>query len=133
MIPVKQEIICREIGDCLKACVSSLFEIPMDAVPNFQLLNFMDKSNWWHSYFYFMLSLGYDLTYVSSDLHRHISTNVGVDGLYIAAVKSQRFKSAYHAIIVDKELNCVHDPNPGNKPPYEVVGLDLVVSKGIFA
>ncbi len=36
MKPVMQTICDFEHGDCMRACIASIFELPIDAVPNFQ-------------------------------------------------------------------------------------------------
>ena len=42
MIPVYQTIVSIEDGDCTRACLASILDLPIDAVPNF--IRFRD--NW---------------------------------------------------------------------------------------
>ena len=47
---IYQEIIEPNTGDCLRACVASMLELPLDAVPNFMRLNSLGIINWFHAY-----------------------------------------------------------------------------------
>lgn len=53
----------------------------------------------------------------------------GVNGLFLASVKS-RTLAGTHCIVVDKNLNVVHDPNPNQRciglPPEEILGIHVV-------
>jgi len=47
MKPVDQTIVADKIGDCLRACVCSLLELPIEAVPNFAECGFFDGLDKW--------------------------------------------------------------------------------------
>lgn len=61
MIPVEQRHLavfdeqgdCVQHGDCLTACVASLFELPIDGVPFF-----VESDRWWHEYHEFVAARG---------------------------------------------------------------------------
>jgi len=42
MKPIKQTILDKKVGNCFASCVASVFELPLDAVPNF-----CAHEDWW--------------------------------------------------------------------------------------
>lgn len=123
MKPVNQTIVDKDIGDCLRACVASLLEIPIEVVPNFRQEakssksgNGLSAANRW------LKTMGIGLFQTAwmndsnwSDMHTVYC---------IFTVPSQRFPDILHhvvgrAIKVDSYVSrweIVHDPNPANKP-----------------
>ena len=134
MIPVYQTIIGRADdgsapGNCMQAVVASLLELPLDEVPHFLLYG----DRWWEMEYNFLMSKGIEMQgYLRNprrlghcgkcrldDLHKY----EGIKGLFYAAVYSPGYftpeefcKPGYtvptHAVIIDKDFNIVHDPNP---------------------
>lgn len=100
MKPVKQTII-GDNGNCLQACVASLFELELEEVPHF--ISYGD--DWWFVYKDFLAERNITVTY---------SFNfVPVGSYYIASVKSPRFKDGTHAVICGPDGTIIHDPCPG--------------------
>ena len=124
MIKVMQTKIDPHVGDCLRACVASIFELPIDAVPNFMELSHRNIINWFQAYYYYIRWLGYEL-HIEADLSK-IEKYGGIDGLFVATVKSNIFDNTYHSVIIDKSLNVVHDPNPNcSGKDYEICSFDV--------
>lgn len=123
MKKVFQTIIDKGNGNCMQATVASLFELPLDEVPHF--LELGDKGM--SVYMQFFMDRGYDITFC----HRTVKSGLwelknlakfdkGIGGYRIASVPSQTYEGVSHAVIVDNDLNIVHDPNPNQK----CIGLD---------
>lgn len=55
MKPVDQVIVDKGVGDCMRAAIASLLELPLDAVPHF-LIN---GSRWWDVMWYFLYVYDY--------------------------------------------------------------------------
>ncbi len=124
MIPVYQKVIDKDNGDCMRAVMASLFELKLEDVPNF-----IEAENWFLSMFNFLNHNGcsvngylYGGNLVSSEFHLHnISKYDGINGYFYASVYSPKYNpynsisGVTHAVVVDKNLNVVHDPNPENK------------------
>jgi len=129
MKPVFQTDLSRETGDCYRACIASLFELPIEEVPNFWLQ--IPNSNnlvpdqlikeWWLSIRlwsesrYNLVPLDFkwseesDLTWLLKDVY------------LIASGTSPRYPDLDHSVIIFNN-KIVHDPHPsgvgfgGNKP-----------------
>lgn len=120
MKKVFQRIICNGKGDCARAAIASLFDEEYDNVPDFgnESEDYeTSQANLIRKYFE---SKGYDhISYVN----RHPNDTIewfkyvlrydgGINGLFYASVPSQTFPDTSHAVIVNTELEIVHDPNP---------------------
>jgi len=127
MKKVYQQKIDKDTGDCIQAVVASLFEVELSEVPKFIELG----DNWWYEYKNYFKSKGYfhkttlyspvfwdgvlDEFSISS-----IGEYSGVNGFFKASVCSPMFnpdgnlEGICHAVVVDKSLNVIHDPNPNN-------------------
>jgi hypothetical protein len=133
MTPVYQEIVCPNRGDCMSACLASLMDLPITAVPKFAADEF-DRNpakdrpyrerdmhyamlDWLHTKGYAYITIGWN----------SLSDWRGFKDLHlIASVPSQKFADSYHAVIVGwrafenvnrgYEWYVAHDPNPGNAP-----------------
>lgn len=124
MKPVYQTIIDKDIGDCLRACVASLLEMPIEVVPNFRQEAKGSKNesgiaiaNRW------LVPLGLGLfqtEWMSGESNWSDMHNVHC----IFTVPSQRFPDKTHSVVgraikIDSYVSrweIVHDPNPTNKP-----------------
>lgn len=131
MIKVYQTIIDQGHGNCMQAVIASLFELPLEAVPHFK-----EEESWFLSLYKFVQKYDYDIqgtlynktdglikgTLMEKycDRFEEIREMEGVKGYFFASVYSpkyyllaeQRKDSATHAVIIDKDFNIVHDPNP---------------------
>lgn len=135
MRKVYQKIIDPAKGDCLRAAVCSILGISDRRVPNF-----VTVKRWTESLRRFLGSKGYTFEFMmlhnpnvhniynptecchdcgkgeSSMLLDAIHEHEGVDGLFVATVFSPRYFNyetfAEHAVVIDKDFNIVHDPNP---------------------
>lgn len=114
MKKVYQKNVTSKNGDCMQAVVASLFEVELDTVPKF--IEFGIK--WYSELYKYFYDRGFDFNpfyrtectipfYLEALKHDN-----GIDGYFYASVQSQTFKDGTHAVIVDINLNVVHDPNP---------------------
>lgn len=110
----------------MQAAIATLFGKELDDVPNF----IEHGEDWSTVFFNYAMSEGYrfEATLYNFDAHPDINRDgnrfdelkdyEGVNGLFYAAVFSPGFyhpdqkSPVKHAVLVDKELNIVHDPNP---------------------
>lgn len=136
MNKVFQTIVKQGSGDCARAAMASLFETELDEMPRF----FPDQKQSWEIMKYFQ-SKGYDPTYYNGRYNGKVVTppieeiakyDGGINGYFYASVPSQTFEGGSHAVIVDIELNIVHDPNPNQLAlklkPEDVVDIIVVGS-----
>lgn len=151
MIKVYQTIIDRHIGNCMQAAIASLFEKSLEEVPNFKAL----KEMWFSAIYEFVEKQGYEFEgtlynnklYLKNKLHvegnndrfPEIKEMTGVNGFFFATVYSPKYYNpndespATHAVIIDKNFNIVHDPNPNykdiiNYPEVDVVGYNGIIN-----
>lgn len=118
MNKILQTIVDKGNGNCLQAVVASLFEKDLEEVPHF----IQYKSEWFDRLSTFFQENGYDGVMVinpnnvpEKQLKLAMEYDGGVNGYWCASVPSQTFETGTHAVIVDKDLNIVHDPNPNQK------------------
>ena len=118
-------------GNCMQAAIASLFDLSLEEVPDFGSFGNM----WFRSYFNFLKEIGYEYEgcchnskrlgyWGDRTLEDHIKECESVNGYYYAYVYSPglfdrvqyicnpEYKATTHAIIIDKELNVIHDPHP---------------------
>jgi len=122
-----QKICNLQTGDCARACIASIFELPIDAVPNFMMGgsdHYRTHLNRWCDQ---LGIVAVDIGFHDSKLKYLIN-----DCYVIAAIKSQRdhtwedmdpeykekYKDAMHAVVWYNG-KVAHDPYPGGKPPDE--------------
>lgn len=132
MIKVFQDIVDPGKGNCMQAVVASLFERELHEVPNF--INF--GKNWWPEMYNYYVANGYQGIQCFSPMDRieltkkALAYDGGVNGYWAASVPSQTFKDVSHAVIIDKNLNIVHDPNPNQLAlslgPESITEIDTV-------
>lgn len=103
-------------GDCWKACVASILDVKdYDSVPHFVALE-----DWWgETHRYIWETTG-------KSLRKWRDPNHIPDGIeyFIGTGPSPR-GDFYHAVIVDREGNLVHDPHPS--------GLGILAVEDYFA
>lgn len=106
MKPVDQKIFDNEYGDCFRACVASIFEFPIEDVPNFwkqtqDISEFWKLNNKWVKENCGLKTITIQVS--SKDLHV-------VEGvLCIACAKSPR-GNVDHAVVWRDKI--IHDPHP---------------------
>lgn len=120
-------------GDCMQAVFASLFDMELEEVPPF--IEFGDE--YFDKILEFIDSKGYQYEgcCVNGDDNAFdiIHNEEGVNGYFYAVVNSPKFYTigGTHAIVVDRELNIVHDPCPDYqdfKYPYaEELGYNGIV------
>lgn len=127
MKKVYQTIIDPGKGNCMQAAVASLFEEELENVPNF--ISFGD--DWWQEFVKYFESKGYkETTYLYNPILfpetlpewslDRLEEFEGIKGLFYATVNSPKFNpeglpsGITHAVIVNKDFNIAHDPNPAN-------------------
>lgn len=141
MKKVYQNIVCKDKGDCMRAAMASLFDLELWDVPNF--INEAAKgegdnanANWLLMKWLWKRGLEH-ATYINK-VEGHATRNTeylkrvakhdgGINGYFYASVPSQTFENVSHAVIVDVDLNIVHDPNPNQKAldlkPEDVIDI----------
>ncbi len=132
MKKVFQDVVDPGKGNCLQAAFASLFELELYDVPHFLLqrdwfatmIDVITKNHYAFGHFEYNVR---DLGRSGKDkMQKVIKQLNGVNGYFIAAVYSPKYfnpenycdasmpRAITHAVIVDKQLNIVHDPNPNN-------------------
>jgi hypothetical protein len=120
-------------GNCMQAVIASLFEKEMDEVPDFINLG----KEWFTAMTQFYRDNGYPEGLMCFDPNERLELvkevleyDGGVNGYWSATVPSQTFPNVMHAVVIDKNMNIVHDPNPNQKAlalgPKDIVQIDTV-------
>jgi len=132
MKKVYQTIVEKGKGNCQQAVIASLFELDLEEVPHF--IEYQEA--WYDKMEEFVKSKGYPnlrcfQVVNSMDLNfKVLEQDGGINGYWSAAVKSQTFENTLHAVVIDKNMNVVHDPNPNQRAlklkPEDIVWIDLV-------
>ena len=125
MIPVEQQLIDSNSGDCMRATVASLLNLPLDAVPNFLL-----SEELYHDvYTSFFWAHGWNYTgNISAGVDPlPIDATKSINGYFPASVKSYLFNGNTHSVVMDINGVVVHDPSPSkyyqNKKVYGTAEL----------
>jgi len=127
MKKVYQTIVKKGHGNCMQAVIASLLELNLEEVPNF--IEYGDK--WYNVFDKFINEYGYCPNYIVGGidcLQNVANFDNGVNGYFFGSVNSQTFEGIMHAVIVDKFMNIVHDPNP-NERALKLSSNDV---KGIY-
>ena len=116
MKKVYQTIVDKDHGNCMQATVASLLELELEDVPNFIEIK---EGSWFITMYNLFQDKGYDLCTIGRSSHNNVeilkkAAKVcgGINGYLYASVPSATFPNCGHAVIVDTDLNIVHDPNP---------------------
>lgn len=113
---VHQTITEKGKGNCVRATIASLMNKSIDEVPEFpvddkQSIAVMD-------YFF---KEGYEPTWIYKSQYNTMEMiaiarlDKGLGGYFYATVKSKTFENTLHAVVVDTNLNVVHDPHPSQQ------------------
>ena len=111
MIPIFQTKF-HPIGNCLDACLASIFEVPINTLPNYHGIDWRDIYNaWLNDRGFIMESEPFD------------EDELSPNGYHVATIKSPR-GDWYHAVVV---LNgkVIHDPYPGETITEKSIIVDL--------
>lgn len=128
---VYQSRIDKKHGTCMQAATASLFEMFIDDVPNF-----IELEERWFSVMYNMYKdKGYHLGCFNprGDIEltkKALERDKGINGYWAASVVSVNVgPECTHSVIIDKDMNVVHDPNPNNYghvyKPEDIIAIDV--------
>ncbi len=136
MKKVYQTIVDPIKGNCMQAAIASLFELDLEEVPNFieledWVLKFKDMYKN-RGYCYGILNLSERTT--KDIIKKALKFDGGVKGYFYASVPSRRFNGCSHAVIIDSDLNVIHDPSPNNLwlDEKDVDIIDVVITKDFY-
>ena len=119
MTPVDQVIVDKGRGDCERACIASLLDLPLNAVPNF-----IEIPEWNRHLvrYYFMKSCGWEHEgTIAVDLFDP-AKYPSINGYYYASVPSMNFDNTFHAVVLSEDGIIIHDPSPHKQ--YQGVHMD---------
>ncbi len=115
MIKVFQKMFEKGRGDCWRACVASLLELEMDAVPHFLL-----HGDYCYTVFSkFLEALGYEFSYTrvlsrgKFLVNRLPNRKDLINGAIIVIVPSLNIEGLQHCILVNSKGRVLHDPSLG--------------------
>lgn len=139
---VFQTIIDKGKGNCMQAALASLFDLELDKVPNFkeygdnwfqEFFSFIRKQGYVFDgtlynnnvqrlenpefYEENFIKLGRELP---KNRFAELKSMDGVNGYFFASVYSPAYYNREdktpikHAVVIDSDLNIIHDPNPNN-------------------
>lgn len=113
MTPQKLTISSPINGDCLRACVASILDLPIKKVPNFVANSRGNNGKWFNhpkrGLNIFLWNHGYEYIGYESAISA-IKNCKGINGYFIGIVDSINFKGSTHAVIFHG-LELVHDPS----------------------
>lgn len=131
MKKVYQSRIEKNHGTCMQAAIASLFEMFIEDVPNFIEL----EGRWFYAMSDFYKERGYELCCFNPQgkielTKQCLEADGGINGFWAASVVSINLgKDVTHAVIIDKDMNVVHDPNPNNYGhvylPEDILSIDV--------
>lgn len=142
MKKVYQTIVDAGKGNCMQAACASLFDLSLEDVPNFiethgevnanlQFWKFVKGRGYHYCAFNSSYINGKDerKRFYSLDFVKELlEYDGGIKGYFYASVLSQTFKDCTHAVIINKEMNIVHDPNPNGKAlllkPEDILSIE---------
>lgn len=146
-------------GNCMQAAMASIFDMELEDVPNFiEFKNWFEPMKQFilergykyegmlhNKQFSFLTSPTYECFHEKKWYKPAIMTrkklykHEGINGLFYASVLSPRFFNytsgftATHAVIIDKDYNIVHDPNPAYQEILCYPLADLLKYNGIIS
>lgn len=114
MKPINQTIFKPPHGNCLQAAIASIFELPLDKVPNFM----ERKSDWWDFYqrwlgqTFDVYSLRFDAGHYDAWLDGNKGPAEGyiINGYHLITGKSPR--GDYNHVVVGYDRKPIFDPFP---------------------
>ena len=103
----KQLIVHRQIGDCWRACIACILNVPVQTVPNFIEVKGTKTNNWYISSWNWLNKRGYKIQTIDGNTMR-------TKRFYIVSVNSYNFKDISHAVIY-RGKKPYWDVNPLNR------------------
>lgn len=156
MKPVYQTIADKNKGNCMQAVIASLFDVELNEIPNF-----IEFDSWFEPLYKIIQKFGYEYNGIlynkkystlNTPTHecyhkikwskttvltpKRLYKESGVNGYFYAGVYSPKYfnweDQITHAVIIDKDYNVVHDPNPSykdifNYPLTSVLGYNGII------
>lgn len=121
MKKVYQRIVSKGEGDCVRAALSTLFNIeyeecyPLkpDESQAYNMMMMYRKMGYNDFSFYHPSPQSIERGFPT--LQEVLEFDGGINGLFYASVKSRTFEEGTHAVLIDKTGTVVHDPNPNEK------------------
>lgn len=113
MIPVSQEFLYDpangQHGDCMRACIASLLDLPRAEVPHFLQAAAGDPETFWNLIFDFCEKLGFEYLPHLPDFSPGMAATLG--GYHVIAGPSPRGGGVWHAVVgLNGEI--AFDPHP---------------------
>ncbi len=132
MKPVNQTLFGDGNGNCFTACVASILELPIEAVPNFCADSKGKTMDMWDMVAEWVRSQNYGLVHIPIKLANCFW--VGMDNCWgIGTVPSQKIPDCDHGVIIGWRASgrwcnpyIAHDPNPNNEREYEIKEITAV-------
>lgn len=109
MKPIHQTMLNNTNGNCLQACIASIFELDLDEVPNF-----MDADDWEKAYHEYLMNLGYYyLTFDIKEMKKDHPSFIP-HGYHLIIGESPRSPEddSYNHCVVGYNGEIAHDPVP---------------------
>lgn len=123
MRPVMQTTLGAR-GNCMSACLASIFEVPIEAVPNFYELAGDGVGPWWQAVRDWLKPRGFGvitLTFTSPAQWAELC----LDGYHIVSGPSPRVEGSFHATVWHQG-GMVHDPHPDQSGIAAPETLDML-------
>jgi len=121
-------------GNCLPACIASMFDFPLESIPNFIL----SGRYWRQSYYEFLRNNNIGVIFIpvtGKNFKWFLEANQNLETYCICSVESFTHKDVLHAVVgrlYNGVLEVIHDPNPNNvelaDKEYRVQEIDLFFS-----
>lgn len=127
MKPIDQTTFGKGTGNCMAACVASVLELPLDAIPDLRGDHqYAILSSWLMTLDLGIFSLGFAPALPLADFtSRHTFWGTG---FAIAGGKSPRGDFG-HAVVMRYDGKIVHDPHPSRAGIENIDGVDFIVPK----
>lgn len=104
-------------GNCFSACLASVFDIPLEDVPNFYIIAGNDPAIWWGAVRDWLRLRGFGVMSIQANLIDQF------EGLFIVGGESER--GIEHAVLYQNG-KVIFDPHPSNVGVKEVTSVDLL-------
>lgn len=132
MKKVFQTVVSGVNGNCQQAAIASLFEKELNEVSDFKAdgpsIDFWDGVRNFYEEQGYLLEFFYPKKGYLEITKEALKADGGINGYFVAGVPSQTFPDKMHAVVIDSDMNIVHDPNPNQKAlglgPEDVIHIE---------
>lgn len=124
MKPVKQTILGPR-GNCATACLASLLELPLEAVPNF-FDNAANDAEWWSNLYTFLAARNLTMWHFSYQNHEHAVLDLKHRPGYLLVWGASPRDAANQHYVIWHRGELAHDPHPDNTGVLAIGGVDLL-------